>query len=378
MATKYIDTHKQNAKRRAEHQHEVRAANDRIQTEADRRWRDSTRGWVDSLIADARSRGLCRTDTDTAVFTRSLAAILAAPYDRRYPALKARSLLPPSPAIDPGADSVLVRGHEVMGEAIVSTNYDTSTPRVTISGTETALPVYGVRDKWYLAWQQVRSASMSGVDINGKGLAAARLAVETKLDEILSIGWTDGGGTVRLRGLIQPAPLLGQVAGALATLAFQGAVNPAGSVGVWAAPATTALNIINDVALLMGVLEANDLYIGTDMALAPAEWNRINSEPVGIVANQTVKQWLESVWGFEIHRWNRLTAVPAAFRVAAVAGPRVLIYEKSPQIVEPLISVDAENLPSAWDGAGWSTTLHTRTAGVHCENPLGFIAYDMA
>jgi hypothetical protein len=92
----------------------------------------------------------------------------------------------------------------------------------------------------------------------------------------------------------------------------------------------------------------------------------------------TVKQWLEGVWGFNIHRWSRLTNVPAAYCVAGAAQNRVLIYEKSPQVIEPLISVDLENLPSAWDGAGWSTQVHSRVAGVHCQNPLGFIAYDMA
>jgi hypothetical protein len=114
------------------------------------------------------------------------------------------------------------------------------------------------------------------------------------------------------------------------------------------------------------------------MVLGPAEWNMINSMPVGIVANKTVMQWLQDTWGFTITRWNRLATVPAAYRVANAIGARALIYEKSPQIVEPLISVDGENLPSAWDGAGWSTTIHTRTGGVHTENPLGFIAYDMA
>jgi len=376
--TKHIDTYKTGASKRKEHQHDINTRYALAQTDAEKAFKASTRMWADGLIMDARGRGMCRTDTDTALFQRSLAAILSRAYDRRYPALKTRTLMPASPPMDAGAESVLVRGHEIGGTARLSADYDTEVPYVSLSGNETAYVVYPIRAKWYLAWQQVRAGSMSGIDLGAKGLAAARLIVETELDRVLSLGYIDGTGTVRVRGLVQPAPLLGQVAGALATLAFQGAVNPAGSIGLWAAPATTALNIINDVALLMGVLEANDLYTATDMVLAPAEWNRINSEPVGIVANMTVKQWLENVWGFNITRWNRLTAVPAVYRVAGAAGPRVLIYAKDPEIVEPLISVEMENLPSAWDGAGWSTQVHCRTAGVQCQNPLGFIAYDMA
>lgn len=374
----YIDTHKNNISWRRDKQHETREAARVARAEADARWRENTSRWANEMVGEAKTRGACRTDTDTALFQRSLAAILSRPFDRRYPTLMARSLMPASPALDPGAESVLVRGHQVYGEAVVSTDYDTEVRNVSLSGTEDTYPVLAVRDKWYLAWQQVRAAAMSGVPLNEKGLAASRKVVETKVDEILSLGYVDGTGTVRVRGLIQPAALLGQAAGVLTTLAFQGGVNPATSVGAWANPATTALNIINDVALLMGVLEANSLYTATEMALGPLEWNRINSEPVGIVANQTVKQWLENVWGFRIHRWNRLAAVPAAFRVAGVAGARVLIYSMDPEIVEPLITVDTEYLPSAWDGAGWTTQLHARTAGVHCQNPLGFIAYDMA
>jgi hypothetical protein len=373
------DSYKSKAAWRKERQDHVRRENEKALPEAEQRWREQTGRWVKALIRDAAERGLIHCDTDTAVFTRSLAAVLAAPYDRRYPALMARSLMPPSPVIDAGADSVLIRGHQIHGAATVSQNYDTEVRRATISGQEDAVPVYSIRDKWYMAWQQVRSASMSGVDINGKGLAAARQIVETELDRILSLGYIDGAGTVRMRGLVQPAPLLGQnPVGTLATLAFQAAVNPAGSIGLWPGGVTTAAQIINDVALLMGIMEANEIYTGTELVLAPAEWNTLNSMPVGIVANMTVKQWLEGTWGFNVHRWYRLTNVPAAYTVANAARNRVLIYEKSPQIIEPLISVDLENLPSAWDGAGWSTQVHTRTAGVHTENPLGFIAFDMS
>jgi hypothetical protein len=377
MKTKINDSHKLGAKWRADRQHHVREENQKVISENERRWQESTKGWMDSTVADAAFRGLLRSDTDTAVFTRSLAQVLSMPFDRRYPGLKARSLMPPSPAIDPGADSVLIRGHQITGRAVVSQNYDTQVPRVTLDGQEGTVPIYAIRDKWYLAWQQVRSGAMANIDLNGKGLAAARQVVETRLDEILSLGYTDGAGTVQLRGLIQPAPLLGQAAGVLTTLAFQGGVNPAGSIGAWATAATAA-QIINDVALLMGVLEAGEVYTATDLVLGPAEWNVLNSMPVGIVANKTVMQWLIDTWGFTVTRWNRLATVPAAYRVAAAIGARALIYERSPQIIEPLISVDGENLPSAWDGAGWSTTVHTRTGGVHTENPLGFIAYDMA
>ena len=378
-SNRHNDDYKRNAQWRRDRQSHVREQNDAARTEADERWQATTKAWVKSIVRDAKDSGLIHTDTDTAVFTRSLAEILATAYDRPYQGLKALSLMPPSPAINPGADSVILRGHEMHGRATVSQNYDTEVPRVTVSGHETILPIYAIRDKWYLAWQQLRSGSMSGVDINGKGLASAKLTIATELDRILSLGYTDGSGTLRMRGLVQPAALLGQPAvalGTLTTLAFQGAVNPVASVGTWTT--ATAAQIINDVALLMAVLENNEIYTATEMVLAPAEWNIINSMPVGIVANMTVKQWLEGVWGFNIHRWARLTNVPAAFTVSGAVQNRVLIYEKSPQIVHPLIAVDAENLPSYWDGAGWSTTMHTRTAGVACENPLGFIAYDMA
>lgn len=373
MPKGYNDSHLLGAKRRQERQHHVRAQNARRLDEYERRYRASVRSWARTLVRDAIAKGVIddsngkRLDTNTALFTRSLAEVLARPFDRRLPALKAISLLPPGEPLDPGAETAIARGHEMHGEATVTTTYQTEINRVTLQGSEHVHQIVGVIAQWFMGYQQVRAAAMSGVPLNAKGLATVRRAVEQKIDDVLSLGWANAG----ISGLIDAGG---------ATSRWQGGVNPVGNptTGNWALAATTAQNIIDDIAKMVTQVESGELYTPTDLVVAPDEWNRINTLPVGIVANMTVMQWIKMSWGFTVSRWNRLDLIPATMTVSGAQQNRALLYEKSAEVVEPLVSVDLEYLPAVWTGLGWETNVHARTGGVHCENPLGFLAFDMA
>lgn len=317
---------------------------------------------VNRVLVD---HGVTRTDTDTAVFTRSLAAVLQRAFDRRFPALKARMLMPPPPPLDPGAESVLARGHEPFGEATIGTSYDTEPALVDLQGGEDATVILNARAAWLIHWQQQRAGAMSGVALNEKGLVAARQIVERAVDEVLSIGYTNAAGTTIINGLVHPPGVTARQGGVWG-----------GTTGTWTT--ATAAQILADLAAMNTLLEAQDLYIATDLVLAPAEWNTFITLPVGIVANMTVMEWVKMAYGWNITKWNRLTTIPAGFAAGGVAVNRALLYENTPDIVEPLIPVDTEALPTSWDGERWRTVFHSRFGGVHCENPNGFVPFDMS
>lgn len=299
---------------------------------------------------------LKRNDTTTALFEQQLEALLAKSYDKKYPALKARQLIPAGGGIPSGAETVSSVGYDLKGEATVLGSYGEDVRRVELDGVKSTWNIVGIAAAWMMTVQQARGAAMAGVDLDSKGLMAARRLIERKIDDLLAAGDADAG----IDGFA-----------ALTT----------GSTGVYLENKTgdltgdwltaTAANTLADLDLCFANFDDAAIWKPTHMVVPTALKARWRSLQLSTGSDYTLLRWIEDQYEVEVDSWYRLNTADSA----GTAG-RVIIYAKDEEVVSSIISQEPEQLPSVWKGLGWETIMHARCGGVRVENPKGILYAD--
>lgn len=342
----------------------------KVHTDAEKRYFARQDAWVKSFVDDIHARlGIPKTDTNTALFTRSLAKILATPFDRRYPKLNMLEILPSVPTIEMGAASVISRGHQIHGVAELGGGYGNNIPTVTLDGHESEQIMHPVLAKFPIFYQDLEHAAFSGVDLSTKLAAAAYRVVAEAIDNGLAYGSTSGGTT----GMINNA----NIAGAALARVIQGGTTP-GTTGSWALPATTAANIVDDFRFAINAVEASTLFKVDRVVVAPDEWARLVAPETALGYAPNLKTVLEASFGITIMQSLRLDSVPAALCPAGTAQNRAIFFEANPEIFNPLVSMGPEQYPPKVGDLGYEITVHQRCGGVESMSPLGGIYFDMA
>lgn len=328
-------------------------------------WCRSVARRMDAYLADTYGT---RRDTNTALFTRSLAKILAMPFDRRHPALNMMDILPSAPAVDMGAASVISRGHDIIGQAEVAVSYDTEIPTVTIQGRENEIKMFPALAKFPLFYQDMMQAAFGGVALQAKMAAAAYRVIREAIDLALAFGNASAG--------FNGAWNNSDTAGAALARVLQGAVT-AGITGAWSAIATTDANIINDVRQAIDTIEADGLYNVDAIAVGPLEYGRLAQPTTALGYAPNLLSVIQASFGVVIHKSQRLAAIPAADAAGGVSCARAVFFERSVEVFNPLVTMGPEQYPPKVGDIGYEITVHQRTGGVESTNPLGAIYLDM-
>lgn len=297
-----------------------------------------------------------RADTSTALFEQQLEALLSKSYDKKYPELKARSFLPSGSGIPNGAETVSSYGYDINGEATILAGYGEDVRRVDIDGVKSTWNIVGIAAAWMMTVQQARGATMSGVDIDGKGLMAARRVIERKIDDLL----TEGNADVGVDGFV--ALTTGSTGVMLE--------NKTGNLtGDWLT--ATAANTLADLDICVKNFEDAQIFTPTDLLVEPGLFARWRSLQLSTGSDYTLLDWISEKYELNVSKWNRLQTADSA----GTAG-RAILYEKSDDVVSSIISQEPEQLPSVWKGLGWETIMHARCGGVRVENPNGILYAD--
>ncbi len=330
-------------------------------TQIERKWRNDQQTWVKAfvgrLVADGRI-----TDTSTALFERSLAKILATPFDRRYPALKALEMMQTPQPIEVGAASVISRGHEIKGKATLTSNYQTEVSRVEVVGREHELMMFGILASFFIAYQQIQHAAFANVPLQTWLAKACYRVIAEGIDITLSLGNASAGVTGMVNNVNVPR--------------VQGGVGV--YHGDWAAVATTDAEILADIEAMMGEMETGSLYTPDTLAVGPLEYNRFIRPQALASFSPNLKAYVEAAYGLKVVKWERLREIPAAFALGGVAVARAMLYENTLEVFNPLITAAPEQYPPKQEITGYEIGVHQRCGGVESMNPLGALALDMS
>ena len=328
-------------------------------------WRnDSRRPWdayVDTVIDMVAGSTSLRLDAgETALFRDALEHVLANTIDKRYPALRAREFIPMNNEVNPGAETVSVVGYEGIGEATLLNTYAEDVRMVDVQGKKATINVQGLAAGWKMTLQQVRAQAQAAsrgytADIGQKGMAMGRLAVETKVDSILARGQSERGieGFTNLSAITPTAV----------------------SNGSWNGGATTPAQIVADILELRALIKSTKVWSPETMLLPTTLFAHLVSTELSAGSGVSLLDWImKQVPGLtNVDEWDYLDTADTAG-----TGGRVIMYQRTPEVVEGYVPVELEALPPLQMPLYLLNIFHARCAGCHAANPTGIVYCDNA
>ncbi len=134
----------------------------------------------------------------TIFFETQLEAVKSRSYDKKYPALKARTLIPVSFEAGAGAESISYEQFEQFGMAKIISNYARDLPRADVKGKKFVSSVESLGMSYGYSVQEIRAAQMAGKPLQQRKANAARRGVMEKENTIALFGDAGTG----LKGLL--------------------------------------------------------------------------------------------------------------------------------------------------------------------------------
>lgn len=288
---------------------------------------------------------------ENAFFERQLEQIRAKTYDIKYPAFRARQLIPVDNTIDPGAETVKYNQYNAVGLAKIVSSYADDLPRADVKGLEFRQPIKSLGASYGYNVQEIRAGKFAGLPLEARKANAARLAVEQAIDRIAALG----DSVNNLTGF------LNQPNAQIVTIP-----NGASASKLWSSK--TGLEINSDLTAMANAVVSNTKGIETaDTLVVPiAQYGQIASTPITSTATRTILDFFlgSNPWIKNVEYWFRLQGAGAG------ATDRVVAYRKDPDALMLVIPQEFEQFPPTQDGLEFQIACHARIGGVTLFYPL--------
>lgn len=315
---------------------------------------------------------------DTAIFLRQLTDVIVPTFDIKYVDNMARKLIPVDTSVQSGANSLVWRQFDKMGQAKIVDSYSDDFPNVEILGKEYQTRIVSLGASFQYSFQDLRAAAMANLPLEGRKALAARFAVERLLETIACTGMTGANGTY-LTNASDTMPIYG-----LSNFPNIGATVGHGSIGAgytdqnWVGGSVSVTSILADINAMVqqifnvsgGIHKPNTLVLPTAVYSYLATTARSPTFTDDSILQYILKQvpFLDS-----IEFWPFLD-LAGKKQDTTTAGPRVMMYEKKPENMSLVIPQDFEMFAPEKEGGVFKVMTHMRTAGVVVHYPKS-IAY---
>lgn len=287
---------------------------------------------------------------DASVFlARELDYVKRRVYEKKFPEMMGLVLVPISTETPEWAETVVTKSYDAVGMAKIISNYADDLPRADVEANETTVRVKTIGDSYGYNVNELRASQALGAELPTRKANAARRAIEIKQNRIALLGDAEHG----LYGLMNH-PNIGTTSG----------LN-----GDWADPATTALQIVEDIDTLIQAVQLQSL--GThrvnrialpSVSLAAAQRKYI-AETGGKSALAVAKENHPGVEFMSVAEFNDLTGAGVTSTIVGEFSVDNASYE----LVMPF-----NQLPAQARNLELVTPCLARTAGVSVYYPLAF------
>jgi hypothetical protein len=289
---------------------------------------------------------------ETAFVERELTQIRAKLFNVIYAELKAQSLVPIASDISPDVQQYVYFVLDMVGEAKVIANGADDIPRVDVSKTERSGVVKTIAASYGWELFEMRLSARLGRPLNQQRAQAARRAIASQIDKILSTGVTDSQSGLGMEGLLNNADV---VALGISTQAK------------WIQGTTTALamiNLLNSVAQAI-VTATNEAWIPDTAVLPTAMYGILANTAYGLDSNLTALKWLtaNSPYIKNVASWYRGNGAGAS------SADRGLIYKRDPEVLEGVVPLQFEEQPPQARGLEVVVNVVGRAGGVKVYHP---------
>lgn len=290
---------------------------------------------------------------DSVFFDRQLEYVRAKIFEKRYPRLKGRLILPVDSSAGDGVDTIISRQEDAVGKAELITDYADDLATADVLASETPYPVrdLGIAFGWSV--REIRAAARAGLDLRTKKAHAARRGAEFALDDIAATGHTVGG-------------LPGFINNALITPA--NVANPGGGTA-WSTKTPAQILVdLNEIVASM-ITATNDIHAPDTILLPTDQYVYIAQTRMTDLDVTILKHFLAvSPWVKAVEPWYKLNGAGAA------ASDRMIGFERDPDVVQLVIPAEFEMFEAQAKSLQFSVPTRLVTSGVHIHRP-GAISY---
>ncbi len=264
---------------------------------------------------------------ESVLFAEQLKHVNATILQTLTPELKARTLVPTLPGVDPGATVYEYRMMTKYGQAKIATGHSDDAPRVDLAGEKAASLIKEVTASYGYHVDEIRACQKAGIDLPTLKAQTAKEAIDRKIDSILAVG----DSTYSLKGL------LNQTSTTTATLGTKV------GTGTKAWEGATADEILKDVRLMVTALitalqGAGGPVFRRYMLIVPEEqYAYISLTRMGDGSDMTILKWLlANVPQLEgIEGWYHCNNAGSGGTV-----DRAVMYPRSLEVVQGIVNLE--------------------------------------
>lgn len=319
--------------------------------------------YLDIILTQLGMGDVLRTDAAyTAALDQQLEFVKAQTYDIKYPEMKARSLIPTDNSVDPGAETYAYYQWDEYGMAEIIANYADDLSLVDALAEKFTGNIESVGKGYQYSVQDLRRSAMSGAQLDLRKGRACRRAVERKIDEIGAVG----DAKHKLRGFINHPNVT------VLTAANDGTSTR--WVGGRTTPKSSAL-IKKDMhdAVTNIWTTTKQVHSANTIVMATTEYGHISQAPVGTDNQTTILQsFLKNNPNIsQVDFWYKLDTADEAG-----TGPRMITYQKDPEVLELVIPQEFEQFPPQARNLAFVIPAHARVGGVAVYYPLAITYTD--
>lgn len=299
---------------------------------------------------------------ETLFFERELEKIKSKTYDKKYPELKIRKLVPVNSDVDPGADTITYWQYDSVGMAKIVESYAKDFPRVDVKKEQFSSPVRSLGDSYGYSIQEIRKARMAGTPLEQRRANTARKAMMQAEDEFGSKGDTKSG----LGGLFTNAnsteyilPADGNENGGSSSKEFRHKT-PAQILRDLNGMVNTPVDITNGVETVDTLLMPISVY-----TLISSTARSENSDTTILQYFMRNNPFIQNVDHY--HKLKNL---------GAGGTGKLFAYRRDPDVLTLEIPQDFEQFPPQEEGMEFVVYCHERFGGVIIYYPLATIFAD--
>jgi hypothetical protein len=310
------------------------------------------------ILHRAEMYGCDRMDAgESVILTQQLEQMRVRVSDILRPPFKARTLVPTTNEIDPGAESWAYAQWDRAGMAKIVANYADDIPKVATFAKKFVHTVETLALGYDWSWLDLLRAAKAGVALKSRKADAVRVGFEQRIEEIAAIGIKDTGTP----GLLNHPNVPQMSVAAPAT----------GSSAIWGGADKTPYEILNDLhAAEDAILSATKMTQPPDTLILPlARYRYIDRTPLSSNAAASPKDTILSVF-LEKSKYIKNVDWWSYCDTANGGQPRALMYQRNPMVVHLEIPLEQQELPPQAKNLSMEVNSVGRIGGVAWEYPL--------
>lgn len=284
-------------------------------------------------------------------FTRNLEQVRAQAYNTKFPAFKAKMLIPVDGSIDPGVEVITYEQYTEVGMAKIISDYAQDLPRADVKGKEFQSTVKTIGTSYGYSIQEAESAAFARKPLKQLKANAAKKANDLQVDKLAR----NGSAAHNLLGMLNQPNATTYVI-------------PNGAAGDTEWTTKTPDEILADLnGIAAAIVETTlEVEIPDTLVLPTAQYNLIAGLSMGDGRTGTVlKYFLETnPYIKNVFSWYALN------NAGASSADRMVCYRRDPDALQLIIPLEFQQLPPQDRALETVVPCRSRFGGVVLYYPL--------